>query len=115
MENIPKIDVESEKLTVLEAVAKVEIELERLKFGNEKVALIIHGYGSKGVGGEIKKAVLDRLKTLKNYKKISDFYPCEKFSFTNKKYNFYIKKYPNLLLNNQLKNLNFGVTIVFFS
>ena len=113
METLPKIDVESEKLTTLEAVAKVEIELERLKLQGENVAIIIHGYGSKGVGGEIKKAVLDKLKLLKKHKKIADFYPSEKFSFTCKKYNFYTKKYPNLLLNEQTKNLNFGVTIVF--
>ena len=114
MGNIAKIDVESERLTVAEALAKVETELEALKLGGESCAKIIHGYGSKGVGGEIKRALLQHLKTLKKHKKIEDFFANETFSFTQKKYNFYTKKYPNLVLDPDLKNLNFGITIVFF-
>ena len=113
MENVTKIDVESGKLTVSEALATVEIELERLKLQGEKVAIVIHGYGSKGVGGEIKKALLELFKTLKKHKKIEDFFPGERFSFSQKKYDFYVKKFPFLLLDENLKNLNSGVSVVF--
>lgn len=114
MESIAKIDVESGRLTVAEALAQVETEIEVLKLSGAHVAKIIHGYGSKGVGGEIKKALLQHLKTLKKHKKIEDFFANETFSFTQKKYSFYIKKHPNLVLDEDLKNLNFGITIVFF-
>ena len=113
METIEKIDVESGSLTVKEAVATVEIELERAKFAGKNVLKIVHGYGSSGTGGEIKKAVFLLLKTLKKHKKIIDFCPCEKFGFTQKNYNFLIKKYPNLLIDDNIKNLNSGATIVF--
>ena len=112
MESILKLDVESEKLTVNEALAKVEIELERAKIGGKNLVKIVHGYGSSGTGGEIKKAVFLLLKTLKKQKKITDFLPCEKFGFTFKNYQNLIKKYPELLVDGNIKNLNPGATIV---
>ena len=113
MENVAKIDVESGALTVAEALCKVETELEILKLGNVKCAKIVHGYGSSGVGGDIKKGVLNLLKTLKKERKIEDFFACEAFSFTGKTENFYLKNHPNLVVDQDLKTKNFGITIVF--
>ena len=113
METIVKIDVESGALTVAEALAKVETELEILKLSGVKMAKIVHGYGSKGVGGEIKKALLMRLTQLKRSKKIEDFSPCEAFSFLSFTGKIYQKKYPSLLIDEDLKTKNFGITIVF--
>ena len=112
MKDIIKLDVESKNLTVLEALATVEMEIETLKLGGESLLKIVHGYGSKGVGGNIKKALLAHLKILKKHKKICDFFACEKFCITHKNYKIYIKKYPNLLVDGNIKNLNPGATIV---
>ena len=112
MESILKLDVESEKLTVSEALAKVEIELTRAKISKENLIKIIHGYGSSGTGGEIKKAVFLLLNTLKKQGKITEFFPCEKFGFTFKNYQNLIKKYPELLVDGNIKTLNPGATIV---
>jgi len=113
MDNIYKIDVESGALTVDEALAIAEIELERAKISGLKLVKIVHGYGSKGVGGKIKIALLELLKNLKKHKKIEDFCPCEKFCFTLKTYSKYTKLYPNLLVDDNIKSLNSGATIVF--
>lgn len=112
MESLLKLDVESEKLTVNEALAKVEIEIERAKLAKQNLIKIIHGYGSSGTGGEIKRAVFILLNTLKKQKKITDFLPCEKFGFTHKNYKNLIKSYPYLLVDGNIKNLNPGATIV---
>ena len=113
MENAARIDVESEFLTVAEALCKVETELNVLKLSGVTCAKIIHGYGSKGVGGEIKKAVLQLLNNLKKHKKIADFFACEAFSLTSATGKLYLKKYPNLLVDEDIKTKNFGTTIVF--
>ena len=113
METIEKIDVEGGALTVSEALATVEIELERAKFAGKNLIKIVHGYGSKGVGGEIKKALFLHLKTMKKQGKIFDFFPCEKFGFTLKNYEIYVKKFPLLLTDANIKTLNPGATIVF--
>ena len=49
--------------TVDQALKMIEIEIEISKKEGIKVLKVIHGYGSSGVGGEIKKA-------LKNWSKI---------------------------------------------
>ena len=43
METIEKIDVEGGALTVSEALATVEIELERAKFAGKNWIKIVHG------------------------------------------------------------------------
>ena len=113
MDNIYKIDVESGALTVKEALATAEIELERAKICGLKLVKIVHGYGSKGVGGEIKKALLKHLEMLKKFNKIEDFCPCERFCFTHPNYKKYTKAHPNLLVDDNIKALNSGATIVF--
>ena len=52
------------------AVANMEIEIDALTFAGKKAVKVIHGYGSHGVGGEIKKQAHARLVELKKEKKI---------------------------------------------
>ena len=53
------------------AVANMEIEIEALTFGGAKVVKVVHGYGSHGVGGEIKRLAHIRLLELKKQKSLS--------------------------------------------
>lgn len=56
--------------TVFQAVKMLEIEIESAKKAGVKAIKVIHGYGSKGVGGLISIEVRKYLKKLEQQKKI---------------------------------------------
>ena len=95
------------------AVANMEIEIDALTFAGKKAVKVIHGYGSHGVGGEIKKQAHARLVELKKEKKILDFVPAERFGELQKNSDFILNNFPELILDEDLKNYNSGITIVF--
>ena len=114
MKNIYKINVESFKLTVNEALAQIESEIDALKLINKPCILkVIHGYGSSGCGGEIKKNLPAFLNILKARGKIKDYAENSKFGVLSLKYKKYSGIFPELILDNDLKNLNPGITIIF--
>lgn len=106
------IDVKSDMQTCLMAVAQLEVEIEACKLGGFSALKVIHGYGSHGVGGEIKKEIHKRLKQLKSQKKIDDYIPCETWTQNNPKRAKAIKVCDELLADSDLYMLNSGVTIV---
>ena len=106
------IDVKSEMQTCLMAVAELEAEIDACKLGGFTVLKVIHGYGSHGVGGAIKKEIHKRLKEMKKQKQIADFVPCEKWTPTNPLRQKAISYSAELLADSDLMMLNSGVTIV---
>lgn len=90
-------------------LAEKEIEFS-LKEGKE-VLILIHGYGSNGVGGVIKKELHSKLREMVLKKKIKSFIPGEEFSTLREDVAKICEKYPNLLAD-QLLNLNPGITII---
>jgi hypothetical protein len=78
-----------------------------------KIIKIIHGYGSTGVGGSIKKMVHSYLKRIKNEGIIKDYLPGEAtkelmgFDQTIVKYKLYIKG------DSDFKRGNPGITYIF--
>ena len=66
--------------TVAGALAKLKRELNEAKSERRKLVRIIHGYGSTGVGGEIRLAVRKQLQTLLSAKKIQSFLPGDDYS-----------------------------------
>jgi hypothetical protein len=80
---------------------------------SNKIFKIIHGYGSSGVGGSIKKMVHSYLKRLKNERIIKDYLPAEAikdlmgFDQTIIKYKAYIKD------DTDFKRGNPGITYIF--
>ncbi|MBR4124445.1 MAG: hypothetical protein IKR12_02620 [Clostridia bacterium] len=96
------------------AVANMEIAIERFsKTKDTKVLKVIHGYGSHGVGGEIKRSVKIRLSELKKQHKIDDFVCGEQFGETVKSSYYILENFPELLIDSDLKNYNSGITLVF--
>lgn len=106
------IDVKSDNQTCLMAVAQLEIEIDACKLGGFSVLKVIHGYGSHGVGGAIKKDIHIKLKQMKAQKQIKDYIPCEKWTPNNPKRIMAIKSCDELLADSDLRMLNSGVTIV---
>jgi len=65
--------------TVDVAITRLEAALR--PYGKKsKLIKIVHGYGSTGVGGKIRTAVRQRLKSKKATGSIMDFIPGEEFS-----------------------------------
>ncbi len=95
------------------AVALLEIAIDGYKNTDTKVLKVIHGYGSHGVGGEIKRLAQERLMTLKRTGKILDFIPGERFGESQKSSEFIFENFPELLLDEDLRNYNSGITLVF--
>ncbi len=106
------IDIKSEMQTCLMAVAELENEIDACKLGGFTVLKVVHGYGSHGVGGAIKKAVHKRLNEMKRQGIISDFVPCEKWTPNNPLRKKAIEYSSDLLADSDLRMLNSGVTIV---
>ncbi len=80
----------------------------------EKGLIIIHGYGSHGKGGDIKKSAMQTLKKLKKMGKIKDFVKGEQWGETNSVVLNAEKEFPELILQQNLHSLNSGVTVVLF-
>ena len=106
------IDVKSDNQTCLMAGAQLEIEIDACKLGGFNTLKVIHGYGSHGVGGAIKKEIHARLKRMKKDRVIKDFIPCEKWTPTNPKRMEAVSQCNELLADSDLMMLNSGATIV---
>lgn len=108
------LNLENENLSVDEALSKIQLEIEAISINRvTKVLEVVHGYGSSGKGGAIKKQLQLLLPILKKQNKILDFIANEKFSSQNDKYKHYTNLYPELILDKNLRNLNPGITIIF--
>ena len=82
------------------------------KLMDEKVIIVVHGYGSHGVGGVIKSSVMQHFQKLRKEGKIIDFVQGEHWGDSNELKNQLCVLYPELILSSQLYNQNSGVTVV---
>ena len=94
------------------AVFMLDKEVDWSKKEDVNVLVVIHGYGSKGVGGLIKKAVKEELKNLKAKKEIIDYCSGEQFGATSELKETLNRLYPETILNEHLQNLNSGISVV---
>ena len=94
------------------AVAMLDAEIKYYVNTQEKVLKVIHGYGSHGMGGEIKKLVHLYLKDLKAKNVIKGFIKGECFGETNELFAYACSVCPELILDSDVQNYNSGLTIV---
>ena len=94
------------------AIFLMEKEIDIQRTMGENVLLVIHGYGSSGEGGLIKREVKRDIERLKHFNKILDFIEGERCGETNETYRLMCSKFPELLISKDLGNLNSGVTII---
>lgn len=95
------------------AVANLEIEIEANQKSCIKCIKVIHGYGSHGTGGEIKKCVHILLKRLQKENKIKNWVAGENWGLFAQKNNNIAIDFPELILDSELTNFNNGVTVIF--
>lgn len=105
------INLKKDSPTVALALAMLEIELEVAKHEGVSAVKVIHGYGSHGVGGEIKKALSHWLVLNKNRGVISEFVKGEEWPSSPKSEK--IKKLcAEVLGDSELFYPNPGITII---
>ena len=79
-QQIRQINLEDEKPTVSQAMARLQLELRLAKRQDICVLKIIHGFGSTGNGGKIRVAVRKELPALQKRGQIRFFIPGEKLT-----------------------------------
>ena len=107
-----KIDIKEGMPPTDVAIFNLEQEIKFAKLEGVRVIKVIHGYGSSGVGGSIKIATRQFLKTQKRLGIIKDYVPGEGWSNHKVKPMGLLEDAPELLLNLDGESFNLGVTIV---
>ena len=107
------------EVNIKDGMPTVDVALNRLEMAlkpygkRSKLIKIVHGYGSTGVGGKIRTAVRQRLKSKKAMGSIIDFIPGEEFSMfgsaTQKALALYHKE---LTEDRDYNKSNEGITVV---
>ena len=104
-------NVKEDKPTVELALANIEIEIERCRSEGVLVLKVIHGYGSHGTGGEIKRNLERWLVVKKKQGFIKDFVKGTEWPTSPKAEK--IKKYcPDVLGDMELYFINPGYTLI---
>lgn len=95
------------------AVYYLEKEIYASQQMGIEVLKVIHGYGSHGRGGEIKKEVKKYLKDAEKAKKIRFFVSGDSWSNLNENVKLLEENYPSLIIDEDIKNINSGITVVY--
>lgn len=94
------------------AVFLLDVAIREAIACEEKGIIIIHGYGSHGQGGDIKRSAIRHLARCKQNGIIKDFVRGEEWAENNPVVKNAIKFCPELVLQQNLYQLNSGVTVV---
>ena len=105
------INLKLDNPTVAIALANIETEINTCRLEGIKVLKIIHGYGSHGTGGEIKRALAHWLRINKRKKFIRDYITGETFP-TSDKSKIFKDICPEIMGDTELYYANPGVTII---
>jgi hypothetical protein len=98
--------------TVSEALQQLSRELARAQQSGCKVIKLIHGYGSSGVGGEIRIAVQRRLTEMNDRGEIRACIFGENWSKSDEQTWALINTHSELKQDHDLGRRNLGITIV---
>ena len=105
-----EINIKYDNPSIKVAANRLQLELIKAKGEGVKVIKIIHGWGSTGVGGDIKIAVNNHLSKIQS----GVIIPGEKFNSSQRQVKNWIKKYPELKNDDTLNRKNKGVTFYAF-
>ncbi len=87
-------------------------ELHIARQAGTQVLKLVHGYGSKGVGGVLRDACRAKLVREKNAGQIDDFIAGEDFRVSNETTWGLLKRWPELKQDRDLGRGNKGITMV---
>ena len=98
--------------TVREALNRLDGAIVRAKRQGKELLKVIHGYGSSGEGGAIKRALAAHLTKLEEDGAIRRFVTGEGHGFHARSRNYLLKKYPDLQDTWHQDRNNPGITFV---
>lgn len=107
-----QINLERGKPLVQQALDRLESELATSRTLGCKVLTLIHGYGSSGIGGAIKEAVLRQLHYLEHQGRIKTIIPGERFEGRSGRGRQLLRQYSFLAEHRDLNRANPGITVV---
>jgi hypothetical protein len=106
------INLEDGHPTVNEALLRLDRAITDARRDGIALVKLIHGYGSKGVGGRIKEELGGALARHKRSSLIRDFIAGEDFRISNQITWDLLKQCPELKQDRDLSRNNRGITIV---
>jgi hypothetical protein len=106
------VDIEAGMPTVDIGTRMLYLEIVTAKRQRVKVLKVIHGYGSSGVGGRLKKGVLEYLAGKKKEGFIKDYVPGDSWDIFNSAVRDIITRFSEMRNDRDLGNCNPGITIV---
>jgi hypothetical protein len=109
---IPTINLESGMPLVLEALSLLEHELTKARRQRISILKLIHGYGSTGVGGDLRIAIQKRLRELQDDGTIQSFIFGENWATSDTQTWDLLKRHPELKSDPDLGRSNRGITVV---
>src|SRR5450756_1964034 len=111
--SMEEIDIEYGMPTVDVAMPLLSARLRSLKKSGVKAVKIIHGYGSTGKGGRLRKATIKLLEDSKTNGLIREFVVGEQWSKFEVRTLTLIDRMPQLYKDQDLERHNRGITIAF--
>ena len=106
------IDLKSDMPPVMEAVQRLDQAIALARRQQTSLLKVIHGYGSKGVGGDIRIAAQKRLRELQEAGAIRGCIFGEEWSTTSEQVWTLVKARPELKGDPDLGKRNLGITVV---
>ncbi|MFH1313831.1 MAG: Smr/MutS family protein [Candidatus Eisenbacteria bacterium] len=111
-QRLTTVNLKSDLPTAAEAVRRLAVRLETARSGGTKIVRIIHGWGSTGSGGKIKKATHKYLIRLERQGQIKGFHPGEDYSELSDRARDLMIAHPVLKDSLRSDRLNRGITLV---
>jgi hypothetical protein len=109
------VNVKSDLPSVPEALQRLERELALARRDGIPILKIVHGYGSSGVGGDIRIAVQKRLRELADAGQIRACIFGENWSTSDEQTWRLLQRQPELKNDRDLGRANKGISIVSFA
>jgi Smr domain. len=106
------VNLEAGMPTVDIGQKKLSLEITTAKRQGIKLLKVIHGYGSSGVGGGLKKGIHEMLIQQKKTGMVKGFVPGEDWSIFNQEVRDMLDKYRDLKKDRDLGSGNPGITMV---
>ena len=110
-----EINLEDGRPIVDQAIKRLTFELHQSRRSGYTVLKIIHGYGSSGTGGRIRREARAYLSRLKDKGEIKDFIPGEQFSIFEDTVRRAFLICEDLRRDRDLERHNNGITLILLS
>jgi hypothetical protein len=110
--NVKIINVEAGMPTVEVGQKRLYLEIITAKNQGAKCLKVIHGYGSTGVGGRLKKGILDFLAVKKKEGLVKAYISGEDWNIFNQTARDILEQCNEMRKDSDLGNSNSGITIV---